>query len=121
VNTKRVCAEDRRAASSLATTLSSYVITAALAVLGAQAVIVTFVIDKRRGLSSFYAVGGAGTACLVLSIILGGRGIWEIIQAGSGGNWEISPRNQKFNWQAILALAGTLLVVASALLGQPKD
>lgn len=112
--------EDRREASSLATTLSSYVITAALAVLGAQAVITTFVMDKREGLTWFYVISGLGAACLIGSVILGGRGIWEIVGNGFEGNWDINPRNQKFNVQALLALAGTIFVVASAFLGHPK-
>jgi hypothetical protein len=112
--------DDRRAASSLVTTLSSYVITAALAVLGAQAVLATFVIDRREHLTSFYVVGGFGTAALVGSIIIGGAGVYEIISAGARGDWRITTRGGKFNIQAWLALIGTILVIASAFLGDAK-
>jgi hypothetical protein len=112
--------DDRRAASSLVTTLSSYVITAALAVLGAQAVLATFVIDRREHLTSFYVVGGCGCAALILSIIVGGAGVYEIIAAGARGDWKVTTRGGKFNIQVWLALLGTLLVIASAFLGDPK-
>jgi hypothetical protein len=113
--------DDRRAASSLVTTLSSYIITAALAVLGAQAVLATFVIDRREHLTSFYVVGGFGTAALVGSIIVGGAGVYEIIDAGARGEWKITTRGGKFNIQAWLALIGTVLVIASAFLGDAKS
>jgi hypothetical protein len=114
------CAEDRRTAAGLTTTLSSYVITATLAVLGAQAVLTTFVIDRREHLASFYAVGGTGTALLITSIIFGGLGIDEIISGGFAGDWKIRTRGGKFNIQSWMALIGTILVVASAFLGDPK-
>jgi hypothetical protein len=113
-------ADDRRAASALVTTLSSYIITAALAVLGAQAVLTTFVIDKREHLTAFYIVGGCGATALVLSIIAGGAGTYEIITAGARGDWKVTTRGGKFNIQAVLALIGTILVVASAFLGDAK-
>jgi hypothetical protein len=112
--------DDRRAASSLVTTLSGYIMTAALAVLGAQAVLATFVTDKREHLTSFYVVGGFGTAALVGSVIVGGMGVGEIIGAGARGDWKIKTRGSKFNIQAYLALIGTILVIASAFLGDSK-
>jgi hypothetical protein len=113
-------ADDRRTASGLVTTLSSFVITAALAVLGAQAVLATFVIDRREHLTAFYVVSGCGTAALVLSILVGGAGIYEITSAGARGEWKITTRRRKFNIQVWLALIGTILVVASAFLGDTK-
>jgi hypothetical protein len=114
------CREDRRAAANIVVTLSGYVITAALAVLGAQAVVTTFVLDKREHLTWFYVVPGVGAALLVLSIILGGKGIGEIVKSGAGGSWTTHTRYRKFNLQSICALAGTVLVVASAFLGDTK-
>lgn len=113
-------ADDLRAASNLTTTLSGYLITAALAVLGGQAIVVTFVIDKRNQLEAFYAVSAVGTASLVCSIILGGAGIYEIVHAGARGEWKVSTKGGKFNLQAVLALLGAVLVVASAFLGHSK-
>lgn len=112
--------EDGRAAATLVATLSGLLITAALAVLGAQAVIATFIIDNRQRLFWFYTVSGIGTATLILSIICGGLGIDEIASAGFRGKWQIRTRNGVFNWQAVLALVGTVLVVGSAFLGHDK-
>jgi hypothetical protein len=114
-------AEDRRAAASLVATLSSYVITAALAVLGAQAVITTFVLDRREELTLFYVLGGLGAAMLVLSVLIGCAGIYEIAAAGSGGDWKVTTRRGKFNLQAICALVGTVLVIASAFQGERRE
>lgn len=110
-------AEDQRAASNLVTTLSGYLITAALAVLGAQAVVATFVIDRRQHLTLFYAVSSAGTLFLVLSVVLGGAGIYEIVSDGFQGRWKIETIRGKFNVQALLVLSGTVFVVWSAFLG----
>ena len=112
--------EDRRSAANLAVTLSGLVVTAALAVLGAQAVVVTFVIDRRDDLLGFYAVSVCGMVALVASIVLGGRGIWEIVSGGFDGAWRVTTQHGKFNFQAILALVGAILVATSAFLGDPK-
>jgi hypothetical protein len=108
--------EDKRQDSSLVTSLSTYVATTTLAVLGAQAVIVTFVVDKRTHLIAFYVVNALGTTALIVSIIVGGLGAYELIRAGRVGEWRISTRHQKFNWQSLLALGGAVLVVVSAFL-----
>jgi hypothetical protein len=116
-----VAPEDPRTAASLVTTLSGLVITATLAVIGAQAVIATFVIDRRDNLTAFYVVSGVGLLALVLSVIVGGKGIYEIIEGGAGGDWKISTKRRKFEIQSLLALGGAMLVVASAFLGDPKE
>jgi nitrogen fixation/metabolism regulation signal transduction histidine kinase len=112
--------DDLRAASGLVVSLSSYVMTATLAVLGAQAVVATFVIDKRKDLTAFYIVSVAGTLVLILSIILGGQGMDEIIKSGARGAWKVRTSGRKFNLQSILALLGAILVVISAFLGNVK-
>jgi hypothetical protein len=112
--------DDMRAAASLTTALSSYLITAALAVLGADAIVATFVIDKRQHLIAFFVVNAVGLVALVFSIIFGGRGIYEIVKSGYEGEWRIKTRHRDFNCQAILVLLGTILVVVSSLLGCPK-
>ena len=115
-----VPAEDTRAAASLVASLSSYVITATLAVLGAEAVIVTFVFDKRTDLTGFYVFSGIAVVSLVASIVLGCAGVYEIASRGRTGEWVIKTRRGKFNAQAVLALVGLIAVVISAFLGTPK-
>jgi hypothetical protein len=120
MNDTEATQEDRRAAASLVTTLSSLVITASLAVLGAQAVITTFVIDKRENLGAFYVVALGGAAALIGSIVLGGLGVYEIASAGARGKWKVTTEGRKFDLQSLLALFGTALVITSAFLGDAK-
>lgn len=112
--------EDARAAATIITSLSSYVITASLAVLGAQAVITTFVLDKRTDLAMFYVVASLGAACLVASILVGGRGINEVATRGKRGSWETRTRHHAFDWQAWLTLIGLAFVAASLFFGTSK-
>jgi hypothetical protein len=51
--------------------------TAALAVLGAQAILVTFVIGNRIPLDGFYVVSALGGMALVASLVWGGHGIYD--------------------------------------------
>lgn len=69
---------------------------------------------------TFYVVSALGTVALITSIILGGLGAYELIRAGRIGDWRISTKHHKFNWQSLLALAGAVLLVVSAFLGHPK-
>lgn len=112
--------DDRRAASNITASLSSYLITAALGVIAAEVVIVTFVIDKREHLFWFYVFAGAGLAASTLSIIYGGKGIGELVRRGFDGDWIFKTQGGHFNRQSYLALAGLLLVAVSVLCGSPK-
>jgi hypothetical protein len=112
--------EDQRTASGFVVTLSGYVMTAALAVLGAQAVVATFAMDRREHLGFFYAASALGAAALVSSIVVGGKGISEIIARGWAGDWQVRTRRGMFKLQSWLALAGAALVVLSAFLGDTK-
>jgi hypothetical protein len=112
--------DDARTATGLAVSLSGYVAAAALAVLAVQAGIATFVMDSREGLTWFYVFVAAAVGCLVLAIILGGRGSWSLIKNGYEGRWTINPSGGVFNWQAVLTLAGLVFVVLSSFAGTPK-
>ena len=111
---------DQRAASGIVASLSSYVATATLAVLGAQAVIVTFILDKRDHLGFFYALSVIGFVILVASIFVGGKGVNEIAEAGALGIWKTKTEGKKFAWQSVLALIGVAIVAASATTGRDK-
>jgi hypothetical protein len=113
--------EDLRQASSLTTSLSGYVMTATLAVLGAQAVVVTFVVTNRTDLTWFLFTSMAALVAFVGSLVMGGQGIYELIKGGAKGEWGIRTRKKKFEWQSALALAGAVLLVWSAFLGQTKQ
>ena len=113
--------EDRREAARLTTNLSSYVMSAALAVLGGQVAILTVFYEHLTHLSRFVVVAGLACTFSVLSIVLGGKGISEICRNGFEGNWEITTLRGYFNWQAILCLVSIGLVIWSTFLGTPRS
>jgi cell division protein FtsB len=112
---------EKRTASGIAVNLSSYLITGALAMVGAQAVVVTFVFDKRDHLTLFYAVTAITFILLIASIYFGGKGIDELIEEGYKGGWLIHSRHGEFNMQSLCILAGAVLLAISATLGTPKE
>jgi len=112
--------DDKRAASNITATLSSYLMTAALGVIAAEAVIVTFVFDKRDHLTWFYLCSVFGLASSVASIYFGGKGIFNLTKLGFDGDWAIKTNAGHFNLQSWLALVGVVLVAISAFCGHSK-
>ena len=113
--------DDERAAASIYTSLSSYVITASLGVIAAQAALATFVLDKRDHLLWFYICMVSGLIASVVSIVLGGRGIADIASEGFDGEWTLKPKGgDLFNYQAIFCLLGMALLLCSLFSGTPK-
>lgn len=107
--------DDKRAAATIATSLSGYVIAGALAIIGAEAAIFVFLLDGKRIpivlwfflLLTFLALFG--------SCYLGGFGIWRIYSDGFGGKWNIEAGG-KFAWQLLLAILGIFLLFISSLI-----
>jgi hypothetical protein len=112
--------EDQRNAAAIYTSLSSYVMTASLGVVAAQAALATFVLDKRDHLAGFYACMIAGLAASVVSIVFGGKGIAAIASGGFDGRWSLKPKGDSFNKQATFCLLGMMLLLASVFTGRPK-
>jgi hypothetical protein len=112
--------EDQRAAANIYASLSSYVITASLGVIAAQAALAVFVLDKRDHLFWFYTWMIAGVLASVLSIALGGKGIAAIASAGFDGAWTLKPKKDYFNYQAISCLMGILFLLFSLFSGTTK-
>ena len=114
--------DDERAAASIYTSLSSYVITASLGVIAAQAALATFVLDKRDHLLWFYiwmVWGLDRERCEHRP--LGGRGIVHIASDGFDGEWTLKPKGgDLFNYQAIFCLLGMALLLGSLFSGTPK-
>jgi hypothetical protein len=112
--------EDQRNAATIYTSLSSYVMTASLGVIAAQAALATFVLDKRDHLVWFYVWMIAGLVSSVVSIVFGGRGIAAIASGGFGGTWSLKPNGDSFNRQAVFCLLGMVLLLASLFAGRTK-
>jgi ABC-type multidrug transport system fused ATPase/permease subunit len=106
--------DDLRAAATIATSLSSYVITGALAIIGAEAALFVFVLDKKSMPALFYLLFAASFLVLVASCYLGGKGIWKIYEDGAKGTWTIRAGGT-FAFQLILALLGIFLLVAGCI------
>jgi hypothetical protein len=107
--------ENRRAAATIATSLSGYVIAGSLAIIGAEAAVFVFLLDGKQ------VSVGLGVALtmtfLVLfgSCYLGGLGVWKIYSDGFSGTWNIAVGN-KFAWQLVLAIVGIVLLFVTSLL-----
>jgi len=112
--------EDQRSAANIYTSLSSYVITASLGVIAAQAALATFVLDKRDHLTWFYLWMVLGLIFSVVSIVLGGKGIAGIASAGFAGTWTLKPKRDYFNYQALFCLLGMTLLLFSLFSGTTK-
>jgi hypothetical protein len=109
--------EDLRTAASVKISLSTNLMTIALALLGAVSGISVFVLDKKEQLFWFYAAVIAVTLLLVASIFFGGKGIHNCYRKGAAGDWSLSGDKGRFDLQAKLCLGGALLVVALPFLG----
>ena len=112
--------EDQRSAATIYASLSSYVMTASLGVIAAQAALATFVLDKRDHLTGFYVCMIAGLTSSVVSIVFGGKGIAAIASEGFDGTWSLKPNGDSFNKQAIFCLIGMVLLLVSVFAGRPK-
>lgn len=90
--------------------------------LGAQAVIATFVIDRREDLAWFYVASASGTIALVVSIIRGGRGIYEVISSAARGEWTTRTRDEASpTGRRCLPRVGGNPGRRAAFLGDPKE
>jgi len=112
--------EDQRNAATIYTSLSSYVITASLGVIAAQAALATFVLDKREHLGWFYSWMVLGLLASVVSIVLGGKGIAAVASEGFKGTWKLKLDVDYFNLQSIFCLVGMALLLCSLFSGTPK-
>jgi hypothetical protein len=97
--------------------LSSSVTSASVAVLGAAAVVTTYVADKYDGLTLFYVLMAAAAGALVRSLLVGGTGVFEIAQTGFEGDWRIKTRKRRFNSQVAWMMSGIVLLLAGAFVG----
>jgi hypothetical protein len=112
--------ESARAAAGMRVTLSTFVITAALGAIAAQATLTTFILDKRTNLAWYYVAAIFGLAFLVISIVFGAKGITDIYKDGYCGNWLKETGGGKLPAQAIFAVLGLFCVALSTFAGDTK-
>jgi len=112
--------EDKRTATQMTASLASYLMTAALAVIAAQAAFVTFVLDKREMSPLFLVCSFVGAGASVASVYYGGKGIGKLAALGYKGEWVIKTPKGHFNKQTITSIIGLVFVVASIFFGKPK-
>ena len=110
-------AEDRRQAATLAVGIAASVTTAALAVLAAASIVITFIVGKYHELGAFYVVIGISTILLVVSIVVGTHGIAEITKNGFSGNWLTKTGKKLFDWQAKITAGGLVVFVVAIVVG----
>jgi hypothetical protein len=112
--------DDARAAATTRTTLSGSIIAAALAVLGAQAAIATFTLEKKQDLVPFYVCSGVASVLLLASMVAGALGITAVYKEGYTGAWGVVTGKKFFGPQAALAVGGAIAVLTSVYLGNFK-
>ena len=109
--------EDARAAAAMATSLSQYLISAALAIIAAQAAALNAFVDKRERLGIIYWMAFFTLVATVASIICGGRAIDHVYQAGFEGNWQVGVHEAPFSLQANFLLGGLGSFLISIVVG----
>jgi hypothetical protein len=112
--------DDKRAAATIATSLSGYVIAGALAIIGAEAAIFVFLLDGKLISVLLWLFLAFTFISLFASCYLGGFGIWKIYSDGFGGEWNIEVGG-KFAWQLLLAILGIILLFISSLLAYSAE
>src|ERR1700755_1780964 len=93
--------EDKRAAVSMWVTLSSLVITAALAVIAVEGAFVTYALDKRVPGTTFYVLTVLSAGILIFSILNGGAGINRLTDDGFKGLWGLNVAGGYFGRQSL--------------------
>lgn len=109
--------ENKRQAGAISASISTYVATAALAVLAGAVALFTYVTQNYVAEDWFYGLLAAGVAALVVAIFLGGKGSAAVAQAVGSGDYEPGTTSDFFSCQAGLTLIGLLLILAATAVG----
>lgn len=113
--------DDQKDAVNIGITLSSQLITAALAMIAIIGTFGTFIIDKRDVNVGYYLIVGGAFICFVASIFYGGKGIDKARKDGFSGNWTLISTKSYFNIQALTCMLGVVLFAISVFCGKQKS
>jgi hypothetical protein len=114
--------EDKRTAVGISVTLSSQLITAALAMLAIEGAFVAFALGNRNVIGGFLCLSVLTAILFILSIFIAGKGITKARNEGFKGTWKLEAGENHFNWQAILCILGLASFMATLLLsGGPRE
>lgn len=114
--------EDRRTAAGISVSLSSQLISAALAMLAIEGAVVVFVVGERNPNPIFWIVAVCSFVAFVVSIFVAGKGITKDRDNGANGNWNTNEASKLYNAQAISCLIGLILFIVSfSLIGKSQD
>jgi hypothetical protein len=108
--------ENFRQAAIVKVGISNYVGTATLAVLAGGVALFTYFQQNFNVSDFFYGSAVAAAVLLVASLFLGGKGASSMADKLARGTWR-GEKTRAFNWQAILALAGTVALVIATVAG----
>jgi amino acid transporter len=112
--------DDKKDAVNIGVTLSSQLITAALAMIAVIGTFGTFIIDKRDVSIGYYLIVSGAFLCFVFSIFFGGKGIDKARKDGFNSNWNLTNTKSYFNLQSITCFIGIVLFAISVFSGKQK-
>lgn len=108
--------DDKRNAVQISITLSSQLITAALAMLTVEGAYVAYVLDKRVPEDYFGLVSMLSAIFFILSVFIAGKAITATRNAGFDGNWNLESGKGLFNLQALFNALGLFMLMGVVLL-----
>ena len=109
--------ENERQAAVLKVGISNYVGTATLAVLAGGVALFTYIQHNFNPSVVFYGFTAAAAVLLIASFFVGGRGAAKTANELATGTWKKNTRNRAVNWQALLTLVGTVVLMAATAVG----
>jgi hypothetical protein len=109
--------DNQRQAAAIKVSISNYVGTAALAMLAGAVALFTYIQQNFNPSVVFYILILLSVISLVASFFAGGKGANSTATAVAQGTWSHQTKTNAYNLQAILTLAGLVLVLTSAAVG----
>jgi outer membrane murein-binding lipoprotein Lpp len=114
--------EDKRSAISFSITLSSQLISAALAMLAVEGAYVGYALGSREPNILFVPLATVAAMAFIVSVFIAGKAITAARDAGFSGGWSLDAGKSQFNWQAVLLLVALGLLGATFLAsGRSKE